>query len=177
MPSNRHLITTYKYGQNITWKGSHSASNYIIKKIWSFNVHRGRPAINKYTFLMGSEDINVMTAIRSCGKTNCPSGLFISEQTWEIEYRRKDRHATQLEDLDHVQSIAFNTMETYYAFVSTSRPHNVAMKITSTPRQIALKYEPQNLIQRSNFGPIQKYFLNSHFFLAFPNLVARLSFS
>lgn len=33
------------------------------------------------TFLMGSEDINVITAIRSFGRTNWPFGLLMSEQT------------------------------------------------------------------------------------------------
>uniref|UniRef100_A0A7C9AER1 Uncharacterized protein n=1 Tax=Opuntia streptacantha TaxID=393608 RepID=A0A7C9AER1_OPUST len=32
-------------------------------------------------FRMGREDTKVMTAIRSLGKTNCPFGLFMSEQT------------------------------------------------------------------------------------------------
>ena len=36
---------------------------------------------SKHTLRIGREDINVTTAMRSFGKTNCPFGLFISEQT------------------------------------------------------------------------------------------------
>lgn len=43
----------------------------------------------RFTFRIGSEDINVITAIRLFGKTNCPFGLFISEQTWEPKYGEK----------------------------------------------------------------------------------------
>jgi hypothetical protein len=60
----RTSLTTFKKGR---------------KKKKKDNVSRS--LINKYTFRMGSEDINVMTAIRSFGKTYCPFGLFISEQT------------------------------------------------------------------------------------------------
>lgn len=42
------------------------------------------------TFLIGSEEINVMTALRSFGKTNWPLGLLISEQTCEKEQRSYD---------------------------------------------------------------------------------------
>lgn len=34
------------------------------------------------TFLIGIEEIKVMTAIRLFGKINWPFGLLISEQTW-----------------------------------------------------------------------------------------------
>lgn len=47
---------------------------------------------HKSTFLIGSEDINVMTAIRSFGKTNWPLGLLISEQTWRKEQIQKSYH-------------------------------------------------------------------------------------
>jgi len=36
----------------------------------------------KHTFLIGREDTKVITAMRSFGKTYCPFGLFMSEQTY-----------------------------------------------------------------------------------------------
>jgi len=45
--------------------------------------NKGKETHNGITFRMGREDTKVMTAIRSLGKTNCPFGLFMSEQTCE----------------------------------------------------------------------------------------------
>lgn len=51
-------------------------------------AHHNQLVESRNTFRIGSEDINVITAIRSFGKTNCPFGLFISEQTWKNEEKK-----------------------------------------------------------------------------------------